>query len=59
MRAKGDSLRIWIAKFAQVDSVLSADGRRPVRRGQYTPKQGRSGLGCGSYCAAEELLIAD
>src|ERR1700757_4861318 len=31
----------WISEFAQVDSVLSADGRRPVRRRQYTT--GREG----------------
>src|ERR1700722_3350165 len=33
---KGGSREPWIREFAQVDSVLSADGRRPVRRGQYT-----------------------
>ena len=26
-----------LSKFAQVDSVLSADGRRPVRHAKYTP----------------------
>ncbi len=35
-------------EFAQVDSVLSADGRRPVRRGQYSAGfQTRAGLGSG------------
>jgi len=29
-------------KFAQVDSVLSADGRRPVRHGQYNAKSCRA-----------------
>jgi hypothetical protein len=28
-------VRTLLSKFAQVDSVLSADGRRPVRREQY------------------------
>jgi len=29
-------VRTLIQEFAQVDSVLSADGRRPVRRRKYT-----------------------
>jgi hypothetical protein len=36
-RAKRRFVRTLNWNFMQVDSVLSADGRRPLRRGQYTP----------------------